>query len=367
MNIALDPSELGLVKYEPLGEGGEFPIRKYIWHKYKKHSSTRTLGFFKSSVLDYLREHCVIMSVIGELFDLHRDEKHKISSFLGTYKNCFVKTAYNNFSGYYTIVLYFFEGEVPSFEEDLVEGLKAHLYDKPKTLKNPTPFYFLMSEGGNLDFVELEIETPSTSLELNYGKSFLPVHDRIVELLSDHKTSNGLFMFHGPPGTGKTNYIKYLKNQIERDMIFIPSNMIGSLANPDFLRLLIRHPNSVIILEDAEQALLKREEAHNDTLVSTLLNLSNGIIGSLLNCSIVVTYNTEKENIDPALLRKGRLKIEYKFDLLDMESAQNLIDNLGFHHEATGPMSVADIYNLQEMNFSVPKEKKSMGFLVGKD
>ncbi len=79
-----------------------------------------------------------------------------------------------------------------------------------------------INEYNALDLEAFPTDCGNMSLELNYGKSFAPVHERIVDSLKNKKS--GLYIFHGPPGTGKTSFIKYLTNEIEtKKFIFVPN------------------------------------------------------------------------------------------------------------------------------------------------
>ena len=78
---------------------------------------------------------------------------------------------------------------------------------------------------------------------------------------------------------------------------------------------MMKYPDSVLIIEDAEKVVRNRNGNGNETAVSNLLNLSDGILGDCLKTQIVATFNTERQLIDKALLRKGRLIAEYKFDV----------------------------------------------------
>lgn len=221
----------------------------------------------------------------------------------------------------------------------------------------------LISVNGSIQIKKIPLDVADLDVSSNYGNEFSKIkHDLIVKKLNEERS--GLYLFYGEAGTGKTNYIKYLSKLIDRDFIFVPTNMIDSLVSPDLIQTLIHHENLVLILEDAEKAVVNREENHNEALVSTILNLTDGLIGNLFNVSILVTFNTSKERIDKALYRKGRLKIEHDFKPLDEKDAQNLIDKLGKTHKVRRPMTLAEIYNVEEDNFHKEPEKKSLGFQI---
>jgi SpoVK/Ycf46/Vps4 family AAA+-type ATPase len=161
-------------------------------------------------------------------------------------------------------------------------------------------------------------------------------------------------MFHGLPGTGKTTYIKYLASIVDRDFIYIPTTMVETFtSDPNCLSVLIQKPNSVIILEDAEKAIMKRHgDGMDSSAVSSLLNLSDGIMSDILKTSVILTYNCPKNEIDSALRRKGRLQVDYEFTALSIEDSKKLAKHLKYNKKTIDAikekMSVADIYNLEK-------------------
>ncbi len=220
----------------------------------------------------------------------------------------------------------------------------------------------MQSAGGRLEFKSIEFVPPVIDdLALSYGAQFPAIHERIVEKLGLRKS--GLMLFHGPAGTGKTSYIKHLTAKVDREFIFIPIGMAGELSSPSFLSLLMDRKEAVLILEDAEQAIQSREEdSYNASTVSTLLNLADGILGNLLNITIIASYNAERNNIDKALLRKGRLAIDYTFGKLSAEEATKLAKHLGKDFTATEATPLSDIYGADDdTNYKAP-ERKTMGF-----
>ncbi|HNK95963.1 MAG TPA: hypothetical protein PKK42_23250, partial [Leptospiraceae bacterium] len=95
--------------------------------------------------------------------------------------------------------------------------------------------------------------------------------------------------------------------------------------------------------------------------IAGLLNSSSGLLGNLLNSIFILTFNTNESTIDPALLRKGRLILSYKFEKLTVEKAKQLLSLLGKDANIDSPMSVAEIYNLEENQFSKPDTRR-IGF-----
>jgi len=154
-----------------------------------------------------------------------------------------------------------------------------------------------------------------------------------------------------------------LSGEITRKIAYIPVSLINSLVSPDMLPLLMDNKDIVLVLEDAEKALLSRDISENSAIVSTILNLTDGFIGQALNISIIATFNTEKDKIDEALLRKGRLRLSHEFKKLSLEDGKTLAKSLGKPESAiTEEMSLADIYNLEDHTGYSEPEVRRVGF-----
>ena len=212
------------------------------------------------------------------------------------------------------------------------------------------------------DTTSFELPKQKLDIELGYGKGFKPIHEKIIHKLNEPK-SKGLVLLHGTPGTGKTHYLKYLASKIKsKRVLFIPPFLADFITSPEMTPFLIQNAGSVLFIEDAERVITDRN-AGGGNGVSNILNITDGILSDILNIQIVATFNMDKAKIDSALLRKGRLIAEHKFDALPIEDAQALIDSLGYQHKADKPMTLTEIYNLSEVEYkSEDKGKPTIGF-----
>jgi ATP-dependent 26S proteasome regulatory subunit len=138
--------------------------------------------------------------------------------------------------------------------------------------------------------------------------------------------------------------------------------MAESLSDPSIIPFLMDHKNSILIVEDAERVISDRELNGSSMGVSNILNLTDGILGDCLNIQIVATFNMKREKIDPALLRKGRLITEHKFEKLSIEEGNVLLKSLGKDHKIDVEMSLADIYNIDEEIYKTNNQRNSIGF-----
>lgn len=231
---------------------------------------------------------------------------------------------------------------------------------KPRMTRVPKLFLIGHSPHG-LALKPMAIDNRKLSIEEHYNDDFQAIHQTILNRLR-RKNDNGLVLLHGEPGTGKTSYIRHLIAQVRKPVIFMPPNMARHVASPDLIDLLLEHPNSVLVIEDAEQIVTSRDIDGNSP-VSGLLNLCDGLLSDCLRIQVVCSFNTGLSRIDPALLRAGRLIARYEFGKLSVGKAEALIRKLGAEETVSEPMTLASIFHHRETpGLAPPKPAARIGF-----
>jgi hypothetical protein len=199
------------------------------------------------------------------------------------------------------------------------------------------------------------------SVDINelYNDDFAEIDSIISQSMT--KNEAGIILLHGDPGTGKTTYIKHLISKFqEKEFIFIQNDFVRDLLKPSFISFLLHNKNVILIIEDAEKVVVSRDNESNDSVVSTILQLTDGLFSDFLNIKIICTFNTNIDHIDKALLRKGRMIAKYKFTPLSPERTAALLKKLGYESVA-GARTLADIFQYNARGFS-NTTKKSIGF-----
>jgi hypothetical protein len=242
-----------------------------------------------------------------------------------------------------------------------VEGIISEIRKfKIRKSKGKPEISLLMVTRNGIETKSLTITRPKLSIEDNYNNDFGEIHQTIMKRLS-RNNDKGLVLLHGKPGTGKTSYIRSLVTSLRKNVIFLPPNMAGAITNPDLISILIDNPNSIFVIEDAENIIVDREkEGHSP--VSALLNISDGLLSDCLNIQIICSFNTDITKVDIALMRKGRLIAKYEFKELEPEKANSLSVKLGFGATFSKPASLTAIYNQDEFDFQQHKRQNIMGF-----
>lgn len=165
----------------------------------------------------------------------------------------------------------------------------------------------------------------------NYTPKVMEDYKFAIRDLQSETPSGRIIIMKGPPGTGKTHLIRAMLLEVPDAMfVLVSPDMVSSLAGPELLPLLISHRGAttgpiILILEDADKCLVSRnEESENMNSIQSLLNLGDGILGSLLDLRIIATTNADEFKMDPAILRPGRLSKMLDVTLLDFKTAQSV-------------------------------------------
>lgn len=245
--------------------------------------------------------------------------------------------------------------------DEVMGWVRGPLHEMEKAEGAPNQGKFMLLSRDNysgLECKEAAIKLKEVDLSAMYTAEIEKFAERVVPEMTDG--SAGLYILHGPAGTGKTSFINYLIGKVARNFIFIPYNLVDSLPLPEFTELLWENRNSILIIEDAEKALQKRAGAEHSP-VSALLNLTDGLLGDVLSLKVICTLNSDLASIDPALLRKGRLKGKCYFGKLSAVKANALAEKLGNSIRFESDVVLADVFRPDGVEFG-QKDHKAVGF-----
>jgi len=152
-----------------------------------------------------------------------------------------------------------------------------------------------------------------------------------------------------------TFFVRGLIDEIlDAVFVLIPPHLVEGLSGPQLVPTLVRARGMagsskpiVLIIEDADHALVPREEG-SLSAISSLLNVSDGILGHALNVRVLCTTNAKVEDIDPALNRARRLSKRLHIGPLTKEKAAEVYGRITEGEEVTfedEEIPLAEVYN----------------------
>jgi hypothetical protein len=205
----------------------------------------------------------------------------------------------------------------------------------------------------------------------NYEDKVLAGYDRIVSDLNSETPAGRISILNGSAGTGKTHAIRgILAEASETTFVLAPPNMVAELGQPSVLPALMklhtdRGGSSIcFIIEDADSVLAPRLE-DNMSAISSILNLSDGILGQLLDIRIIATTNQARQEIDSAILREGRLSASVEIEKLSATKATEVYRRLkgADASEIQEKMTLAEVYSKARNDGWTPAKKETkLGF-----
>lgn len=237
---------------------------------------------------------------------------------------------------------------------DFLKEVSSSLVFDTKYKKLRTNRFNFVSKGGNgFDVRTFSFNDWNSDIKKNYNDD-LP-YDKIKEILKSDKQE--LVLFSGEAGTGKTSLIKSIINDKDMEDVnfyYIDPSLFSYFNDSAFISFLNSRSNSVVILEDCEKLLMKREQGN--PLMNVILNMTDGIIGEALKIKFLCTFNCDESKLDQALLRKGRLSLKYEFKKLDASKVHDIMDC------ADKPMTLAELYHYDCDNGNKLTKRKKIGF-----
>ncbi len=264
-------------------------------------------------------------------------------------------TSYWTFTSNDSIVsLSLHDGELTCKVHSVAAGIVGIIADIVSPAMSPSAegaVYVLVSDRYNNRFMPRKMDCQGI-VRANYSDGVLSAVDHLAEDMVAEKPCGRLVIFDGEPGTGKTHLVKGLIAEC-RGAVFavVPPHMVKEFGSPDFIPTIIRfaerkdHKNVVFILEDADASILPRG-VDNMNCISTLLNFTDGIMASTTNMRFLVTTNAHKLEIDPALLRPGRLCKHIHVGKLTPEHASTVYSRLtGGKQRVFKSVTLADVYS----------------------
>lgn len=174
------------------------------------------------------------------------------------------------------------------------------------------------------------------------------------------KSDSNILVLLGPPGTGKTSFIRELIHQSEQSATLTYDERV--MHQDGFFAGFMDDSNvNILVMEDADTFIRCRTEGNN--LMHKFLNISDGLISSKSKKMIFSTNLNSVDDIDSALIRPGRCFDVVQFRELTRDESLNVLSEIG--REDSLPkdkekFTLAEVLSKQDNVDTVIKSK--MGF-----
>ena len=207
------------------------------------------------------------------------------------------------------------------------------------------------------------INIPLMPEKLPISEMYPFLEEETVEQYYDRflKSSASILLLIGPPGTGKTTFIRGLLHHAQRNAIVTYDEKI--LERDYVFAQFIEGDAGVMVIEDADNFLKPRDEGN--LMMHRFLNVGDGLI-SLKGKKLIFSTNLPSvRDVDVALTRPGRCFDVITFNNYTLDEAKKLAGKLDVPFDEKE--SKEDTYSLAEVFFKQqntnPKKEKKMGFV----
>ena len=209
--------------------------------------------------------------------------------------------------------------------------------------------YIKWIHSSNGDYITMALETDLMPVDGMYpflkDETLHEYYDRFL-----HSTSSILLLI-GPPGTGKTTFIRGLLDYAKTSaaITYDPTILDKDGVFADWIE---DDETSLMILEDSDTFLSSRTDGNS--LMHRFLNVSNGLVTSKGKKMIFSTNLPSVRDVDPALIRPGRCFDIVKFQPLQYNEAHDLANSFGIklRDKPSGELltwTVAEIFHEQNV------------------
>jgi hypothetical protein len=173
-------------------------------------------------------------------------------------------------------------------------------------------------------------------------------------------SSANILLLIGPPGTGKTTFIRGLLSHTDSSAMVTYD---AAILEKDYLfARFIEDDTNVMVLEDSDAFLKSRSDGN--TMMHRFLNVGDGLVTTKGKKMIFSTNLPSIRDIDSALIRPGRCFDIVTFDQLNPTEAKQLADKLEVELVADKETySIAEIFNKQSEQTSAAKTTRKVGFI----
>ena len=221
-------------------------------------------------------------------------------------------------------------------------------------------------------YIEWIYSSDGSSVNVPLNRDRLPIKEMYPflgeETLEDYydrymNSPANILLLIGPPGTGKTTFIRGLL--AHRNCSAIVTYDAGILEKDGFFARFIEDDAEVMVLEDSDAFLKSRSDGN--TMMHRFLNVGDGLVTTKGKKMIFSTNLPSIRDIDSALIRPGRCFDIVTFEPLNVQQANDLAEALSVklpvrsRGKEMQKYSIAEVFN-EQIEQSVQANRK-VGFI----
>lgn len=223
-------------------------------------------------------------------------------------------------------------------------------------------------------YIEWIYGTDGNSVNVPLNRDRLPIKEMYPflgeESLEDYydrymESSANILLLIGPPGTGKTTFIRGLL--AHRNCSAMVTYDAGILEKDGFFARFIEDDSEVMVLEDSDTFLKSRSDGN--TMMHRFLNVGDGLVTTKGKKMIFSTNLPSIRDIDSALIRPGRCFDILTFEPLTVQQANELASALKVklpvrsRGKETEKYSIAEVFNEQTEQAKLATSNRKLGFI----
>ena len=191
------------------------------------------------------------------------------------------------------------------------------------------------------------------------GETLESYYDRYMN------SNANILLLIGPPGTGKTTFIRGLL--AHRNCSAIVTYDAQILEKDGFFARFIEDDAEVMVLEDSDAFLKSRSDGN--TMMHRFLNVGDGLVTTKGKKMIFSTNLPSIRDIDSALIRPGRCFDIVTFEPLNVQQANDLAEALSVklpvrsRGKEMQKYSIAEVFNEQTEQMTKSTQTRKVGFI----
>ena len=334
----------------------------YCWSEFKSRPNKIIIynTYLREPFINIINEYSVdknrFTEVIPSTESLIINDKilEKIND--GLYISYLVLDRINENSIINDVVFFFKDDEQLELVNQLIEQLDTCIFDL-ETKDSDVNFNTISITQNGIDLEPSELLELDEEVDYYYNTKTLKNINKLIKLIK--KSNKGLSLLYGDRGTGKTSIINYLNKKLSKMVIFIPNNMIDTtINNPEFKSFIRKYPNSVLVIDDCE-VIFNQLFNKSNTFVNNLLQLVDGPLSDSFKLNIVMLFNlNDEDEIDQSLIDCNNLLDVIEFDLLEIESSNELAKHINSRNKYKNKTKLIDIIKKR-----IPVEIKKIGLI----